>query len=163
MALTLADFQTTFKKFGKIIYMSTIGAQMITDLRKAHMGLVDQAASGLAAEFDVNQDVVTNLGTNVKTITDSIGKLPSNTKAAATTLLTKYVAVDLGLAAQPSTAALQTALSTQMLAASGGAAKVAPSGIIWSYFNDNLGIQLPQAVNSGAATILESYVDDDVV
>lgn len=168
MALTVADFQSRFKKLGKLIYISQQSPIYATSVKRQHVALVDQQANmeDPPTEFDINDQVVTPIGNELKKVTDSLNAVPSKVKSAVSTYLLKFLAADLGLATTGQTyAQVGTALATQMTTA---VASVAVWNLttntnlngLGAYLEKNFGIVVP---SSGAPNLLDTYVTDNVL
>lgn len=163
MSLTLTQIQNNFKLIGKFIYVSQLADAQILAQQKAVTGAFAQDADADATLYARVTDAVLPLHGGVKSVVSSLNSEKTAAKTAVTNLLRKVVAVDLGLAANASLASVGEALLEEMDSEGG---TVAPSGVnpsgFAAYFGTNLGITLPQ-VGGDAETILESYIDDDVI
>ena len=165
MAVTLGRFQNLFMRMGKIIAMSQVAGPVITNLQTAQMGLVNQqsqvSANPLSNEFAVNINVVNPLGGQVNATINNIAQLPSYCLSAITTYLQKYIAAELGLAANATMADVGTALVAQMTTATASVAAEAnnPTGFA-AYFDTNFSIILPVNVTP---TIPDSYITEAVI
>jgi hypothetical protein len=161
MAITLTRFKNLFMRFGKIIKISQIPGPVMVDLMQAHMGLVDQHASGLATEFDVSLDVVNPLGAQVRATNTALSTQVTNCKNAMTTYLQKFIAVELGLGVNATMAEINTALQTQMNAVVAHVALEANNSTGFAaYFKNNFNITLP---TNASPSIPDSYITATVL
>lgn len=164
MALTLADTQAHFRRIGKMIYISQQAPTFSATIKKTVTGLVAQDAEANADQYDQLNKVYVVFNSNMKNKLSGIDGMARDCSDAVKLQLQQVVAVDLGLAAGASIAAVGTALAARMNSVS---ATVDPSGAggsnsdgIAMYFADNFGIELPQ---DGSANIPDTYIDDDIV
>jgi hypothetical protein len=165
MSLTLDEWTSRFKKFGKLIKASQFAEPVAVQLMKTHVALVDQpSTTDTSEEFDVNDQVVTPLGSSVRALRDNIVNFPAQVKSAADVFLRQFIALDLGLSRGASYTSINNAIRPQMLAVG---ATVAPSGDngsnadgIAMWFATNFAIVLPQ---SDTPSIPDSYVTDTVL
>jgi hypothetical protein len=162
MSLTLSDFQQRFKKFGKLIFLNNLLTSQVLAIKRAHVGLVDEVSNpDMPTEYDVNDQVVVPLSAKVGPVITAMQGLPAQFQSSATTLLKKFVAVDLGLPVNATTAQLQTALTAQMNAVGATVKPAAGNATGFSaFFTTVLGLNLPENVTP---TIPDTYITDQVV
>lgn len=167
MALTLTDLQNRFKKIGKLIYLFQNAPAMAVELKRIHVATVDQLASTYSGgeddsiEFDLTDQAINPLGSQVKTTTDQIKALPAQAKSAADTILRQFLAVDLGLAKGASYATLGPALVAAMNSVGASVAPTTgnPNGIA-AWFATNFNLNLP---TNATPTIPDAWITDEVV
>lgn len=152
MAITLSRFQTIFKRLSKLIYVDQLIDPVVTNLKSASVGLMDQLASGQPSEFDAIQDVGVPIGHQTKGTVLALQLLPNACKSALSVYLTRYVGVEMGLPINSSLANVGSELIDQMGNVS---ALVQEDGIIFNYFITTFGIELPA---NGSPTIPDDWV-----
>ncbi len=155
--MNTAAIQKAFKIVGKLIYLSNQGPTDAATYRTAMSGVVDQIATGAAGDANAIVKVGNPTATALDAINTTLSGLPATMKTQVQNYLTQVMAVDQGGTAGTAVATVGAQLVSDMNDAA-NLQKVAPSGGIWTYFNSNFNINLPQAASSGAATILESWI-----
>jgi len=127
MALLLGDIQTIFKNFGKLLYIKRLagGYTNPSDQTEAQVGdaatyqqvamaAVDQAVSGLAADYSIFTNVLTPFVASIGGLVNNLAQIPTLVQTTADTYLKKVVAVQLGLANTATNAAIGSALTSAM-------------------------------------------------
>lgn len=176
MAVKLSRLQAIFKNIGKVIKLSQMAAGTSSvdgtsdEFKGAVMAAVDQATTGVAADYTTYQRVVAPFVVQVNNLTTSMDNFPAACKSTTETYLKQVVSVDVGLTSSASLASIGTALAAAFNAAvaddgtTPAAAKLTPSGSthdgIAAYMFDNFAITLPQA---SGANIPDSYITDTVL
>jgi hypothetical protein len=164
--MILSDYQLRFKKFGKFINLSYVSGPPVVTLKTAHAATVDQTSqTDQTVEFDVNDQIVTTLGSTVKSVAAQVQTIPAAAFTAADGFLKKFVAIkDLGLTGTPTNAQVGTALVASMTSAGATVAASGTNGANASgfamFFANNWGIVLPQ---SGSPSIPDSYITATVL
>jgi hypothetical protein len=152
MSLTLSGFQSRFKTIGKLIYLAQLGPTHSAQKMLGYMALLDQSTTGIAADFDVNVQVVSPIGLTIRTTSAADAGLPATVKTAVDNYLRKFIAVDLGLpVSAPYVGANGTGIGATLLAQM---IAVSASGIAM-YFANNFSVVLNQNVSP---SIPDSYI-----
>ena len=158
------EIQGRFKKFGKIIYMSTLIAPLALGAQRAFIAMIDQPASAdPATDYTVFSVVMGPFVPYVKQLIDSSATMPAKAKQVCDTFLRNTIATDFGLQVGSSFNQVGAALITAMNATG---QTVAPSGTGGSnatgfamYFATNYGLELPQ---NASPSIPDQWIDDEV-
>ena len=171
MALLLSDIQNYFKVLGKMVNLAYTAQADATSYQQAIMTAVRQAVSGQSSEYNAFSLAVLPLHTNVKALITTVSSLPASAQTSAELFLKNIVApaLDTPLAVTATIPQIVAGLATTMtrlsatLVPSGTANANSPSGFA-VYFKNTWNVTgLPQAANTGAANVPDTYITTAVV
>ena len=154
MALTTSDATQAFKVLGKCAYLAALGGSQADALRVIALGLLGQADTGAAADFDWYNSVITPAATKVKTAITSTLSVSTLAASTANTFLVKALALKAGL--DPTTAKTSDILDEVASVMSTNTMYLTPAGTLVTFVISQLGYDtLP---TTGTTLIPDSYV-----
>lgn len=162
MALDADQLDDLFKKLGKYLFLAQLGEPQADAYKAAFNALDDQDAGDSDLDrFDIDNDVVRPLRNKTAGVVKVLNGHVASVDAAIEALLRKYVAPDLGLAANSRLDEVGPALVASLTDA--GHAFRPPGGNpdgFAAYFTGHFAIDLP---TDAIETIPDSYITDEVL
>ncbi len=154
MALSTSDVTQAFKVLGKCAYLAALGASQADAMRVIALGLMGQADTGVAADFEWINSVISPAGTKIKTaITSTLG-VSTLAVSTANSFLVKALSPKAGL--DPSTAETADILDAVSAVMAANNLYLTPAGSLVTFVIAQLGyVTLP---TTGTTLIPDSYV-----
>ncbi|HEY0007093.1 MAG TPA: hypothetical protein VGB55_00070 [Tepidisphaeraceae bacterium] len=149
-----------FKQLGKFLYADRWAREQTVAVQKLMVGTMNQVGTADPAKYDDVSEAVIPFHMDMRSAIKALEAVRGHASRACVNLLTKAVAIDLGLLAGSSMSDVVAALVASMEAEGLSVAYADTGDGFARYFKTHFGLTLPQSDNP---TIPDSYIDDDLV